>query len=114
MTAKAPGAYPAIDDGHRDAAFLRCEQEVRPQLSLREDHQVRVQLPQCPSDGPGEIERPVDDLAIVETLSSFFHAGVGRGRNHALPVWVPPPERRDHLLKQVNLADADAVEPTGE
>src|SRR5262249_59231652 len=95
-------------------ATLRSHDEVRPQLPFGEEDQVGIYAPQNPPDGPGEIEWPIDDVAIRETLSGLVHPGVGRGRNHALPVRMPPPERCDDLLKQMNLADADAVKPTGE
>src|SRR5262245_34942054 len=50
-------------------------------------------------------------MQVWKTLAGFFVSRVGRGGDDTLPVGMALPEANNQRTKQMNLADADTVEP---
>ena len=75
----------------RAAAGMRQPHEIRPELSLRNHHQLRPQRPQVRTDRKGEIHREVKHIRLAKALAGQRLPSVGgRGNENPMPRKTPP------------------------
>ena len=104
-------AHPAIDD--RDARPLpfRGQNQIRPQLELRQHQQRRPHPPHRGPHGPAEIKRAIEHGEVGVLLARQLEAGPARRRDDNLPIGVRRSQLDDRSGHQIHFADADGVNP---
>jgi hypothetical protein len=91
---------------------LQAPEHVRPELGLDEDHSLGPDQAQRTQDVLPAVDRVVDLRNMSrETLLELGHAGGGRGGDDELVVGQARFERLDELRAEIDLPDADGVQP---
>ena len=78
-----PGAVgdAGVDHGDGNAAPETTAEKVGPELGLSQNEQPRLERVQIGSDGPGQVERAIEDAVCSEAFAGQRLAGA-RGRRH--------------------------------
>jgi hypothetical protein len=106
-----PRTHAAVDDNNWHAGAVGGAQKDGPEFTFGEDDELRFDRPNRSPNGPGEIEGIGDHMQIGEVLARLGQPGVGRRGDDDLPVRMSFTKRPHYLSKEMDLADADAVEP---
>src|SRR5579871_110557 len=107
-----------IDDRDAGAALMRQAQEVRPEFSLGEYDQFRLQRLQIRTDRCCEVHGEVKDVLIAKALSRLILPSIGGRRDQNSMLRKGPAQLRDQAndgqdfseRNRVNPDDSDAIE----
>jgi hypothetical protein len=102
---------PAVGEQHRNPAAGRLTREVRPDLGLHDDHQLRGEGAQGSAHRRKEIEGETDIDVDAGDASGDLAAGGGAVGNEQGVPRVALPERQKQRLRGKGFPDRDGMDP---
>src|SRR5271168_4392879 len=89
-------------------------QQVWPELTLRQNKQLRAQCLQKRSNCEWQIERQVEDVALSEAFARKLLTRVGSSGNNNSPATKLRFQFFDYARNRQHLTNGDRVDPDGE
>ena len=76
-----PGAIgdAGVDHGHGDSAAEAAAEQVGPEFGFSQDEKVGLECVEVGADGPGQVQRAIEDAVRAEAIAGQGLAGAGSG-----------------------------------
>ncbi len=108
-----PGAVgdAGIDHGHGNSAAEAAAEQVGPELGFRQDEQARLEGVEISANGPGQVERAIEDAVGAEALAGQLLAGAGGGGDEQVKLREGAVQLANQAADGQHLAHGDGMEP---